>query len=192
MSKLMNYSRTCATVFLIRPLGLCSKTESLNPKDPNAAKIIKKYGFIEAYLYDENRTSTSSRVVYCLFKPPNFQEFEEFVKMEIEDKVDIVDEYDYPNGHVILVYKFPEIYNNDYDLILQGKYSKCSDAFKSLFPITKSKTELTIYALVFYHESKLKSAVEDDLNVKFDKDMEFWYIPDVTKETLTYNKIKKL
>lgn len=190
MAKLMNYSVTCATMFLVRPLGLCEKHESLNPKDPNVAKIIKRYGFKGAYLYDENHISASPRVVYCLFKPPNLQEFNEFVQMELDDNADIIDEYDYPEGHVVLVYRFPEIYSKDFDLIVAGKYSQCSDTFKVLFPVTKSKTQLTIYALVFFREPKLASIVEAELNVKFEDDMEFWYVPDTEKETLTYEKLK--
>lgn len=190
MSKLMNYNRTIATMFLVRPLGLCDKNESLNPKDPNVAKIIKRYGFVEAFLYDENHVSASQRVVYCLFKPPNLQEFDEFIKMEMEDNADIIDEYDYPDGHVVLVYRFPEIYNKDYDLVVAGKYSRCSDTFKSLFPIRKGKTQLTVYALVFYKEPMMVSIVENDLGEKFDDTMEFWHIADPTRETLTYDKIK--
>lgn len=186
----MNYIRNVATIFLIRPLGLCDRRESLNPEDKNAAKIIKRYGFLEAFLADESHITIPARLVYCLFKPQNLQELDEFVEMERQDKAEIVDTYDYPGGFVVVVYKFPEIYNRDYDKILEGKYSLTSNTFKSVFPIDVSNN-LTIYSLVLFKEPQMVRAVEEDLGIKFDDSMEFWHIPDMEKETLTMDKLKK-
>jgi hypothetical protein len=96
MGSLMNYNRTVATVFLVRPLRLCNEKESLNPKDSNAAAFIKKHGFREAFLKDESSTEYEYPVIYCLFKPPNLQEFNDFIQSEHEDGAIILDEYDLP------------------------------------------------------------------------------------------------
>jgi hypothetical protein len=186
----MTYNRTVATVFLVRPLGLCNKKESLNPKDHNAAICIKKHGFKEAFLADESGEKYSYPVIYCLFKPPNLQEFNDFIQSETEDGAMIVHEYDLPGGFVVLVYKFPELYERDYKLILEGKYSKTSDTFKSIFPVVKGANEITLYAIVLNKVAQGVKLLEDELGVKFDKNDELWYVPDMKKETLTSDKLQ--
>lgn len=186
----MRYETTVATYFLVRPLGLFEKSESVITTNPNAGKIIKKYGFVQAYMKDVEHVPTTKYPVYVLFRPPNMVEFGEFI--EEEKQLDLIEDvYDYPNGYVVVVYRFPEIYYNDYNLIVDGKYSETSDTFKSLFPAT-SLGSPSLYHLIFNKHKNLKAEIENEINTIIPDDAELWHYPDMSKETLDITKFIKM
>jgi hypothetical protein len=184
--KFMQYNSTVATYFLVRPLGLCEKKESLFAVNPNAGKIVKKYGFVEAFFKDIEHVTENKYPVYVLFKPPNMIEFGEF--LEEERTLDLIEDvYDYPGGYVVVVYKFPEIYHKDYDLIKEGRYSETSADFRSIFPNTSSDETFSLYHLVFNKHPDLRKKMEEDLGSPISEDTELWHYPRMDKETLDIN-----
>ena len=184
--KFMKYQSTVATYFLVRPLGLCEKKESLFIVNSNAGKIVKKYGFVEAFFKDMEHKSETKYPVYILFKPPNMIEFGEFLEEEKQLEL-IEDVYDYPGGYVVVVYRFPEIYEKDYDLIKEGRYSETSNDFKSIFPQTSSDETFSLYHLVFNKHPDLRKRMEDELGSPISEDTELWHLPNLQKETLDIN-----
>lgn len=182
----MKYDRTVATTFLVRPLGLCEKKESLILENANAGVLVKKYGFIEAFFKDIEYTAQTKYPVYVLFKPPNLIEFGEFIEGEKQLEI-IEDVYDYPGGYVVVVYKFPEIYHNDYNLVKEGRYSETSADFKSVFPNTTGSI-YTIYYLVFNKNEELRKMIEADLGGPISEEAELWHLPNLEKETLDISK----
>ena len=59
----------------------------------------------------------------------DFERFREFLEKEYETNHSLIDDYDYEDGFVVLVYKLPSKHHKDYQLIRAGKYSETSKEF---------------------------------------------------------------
>lgn len=170
---------TDTTRFLLRGLGLF-KLE------------LSQYGFINAFLDDIEHEHHYENSVYLLFKPSELSVFEWFVDGEKARTHLVIEEYDYPNGYIVLVYKFPAEYMDDYRLFLQGKYSKFSQKYKDLFPLTNkttssrnlTKEEPSFYSHIFTRSEKMRDYWEGKLAVILAPDAEYWSSPTLSKEVL--------
>ena len=117
----MNLEKTITSIFMVPTLKI--------PKEQ-----LLKNNFINGYIKDLNRDVQYENAVYLLFKPKNLDKFREFLDEEYERTKSIIEDYDYPNGYVVVVYKLDESLFEDFKLIREGKYSKTSEDFKKLFP----------------------------------------------------------
>lgn len=158
-----------------------------------------KAGFVNAYFKDGERDEQYENCVYLLFKPENLVEFREFLNDEYERTTNVVDDYDYAGGFIVVVYKLNSKYKADFDLVRQGKYSKTTKAFQAEYPKTvrlyennSYKEEVSIQFRIFNKTKDLKDFWETKLGIAFDEDQEVWYTFEEDKETLTYNKLKEL
>lgn len=191
LQALFNYN--CSTIFLLYPLGI-------------ERRKIAQLGFIQAYLLDAEKDVDYQNPVFLLFKPDSPTIFQAFVDSEYErtnkitNTVDIIEDYDYIDGHVVLVYQFPKEFEEDYNKFLKGKYSKFSKKFKETYPKTiKMKTEegriieeVSTQYRIINRTSEFKDYLEDVFGEgTFSEDMEYWSKPDMDKETLTFDKLKK-
>lgn len=170
--------RTCATVFLLPGIGL-------------QRQDILQYGFIAAYIDDINHSIKYKNSLYLLYKPTS--RFKEFLDSEYGRTKLLIEEYDYPNGYVVVVYRFPKEFIPDYELFLEGKYSKFSEDYKNVFPKTTwieneygLRTEkFTFQHLVFIKHPVIREHWYDKLGVQIPKDGEHWTKPDIeNKERL--------
>lgn len=175
--------RTTTTLFLLRPLGL-------SPSD------VDKYGFISAYSRDANQDHQYENCVYLLFKPSDMDLFMDFLERERELR-NVVEDYDYEGGYVVIVYMLPSKFYKDYELIRQGLYSKTSKAFQEVFPKVikivkngKHRDEISIQYRVFNRTQDLIDFWESKLGVRFSPDQEVWEGFHLEKETLNIDKIK--
>jgi hypothetical protein len=110
----------------------------------------------------------------------------------------LIDDYDYEDGFVVLVYKINKKYDKDLELIMKGKYSKTSDNFQSLFPkvvkIMKNglhRDEISIQFRVFKKTQDLREYWENKLDVSFDEEMEVWGGFNLLTESLDLDKVKQ-
>jgi hypothetical protein len=110
----------------------------------------------------------------------------------------ILDDYDYEDGYIVVVYVLNPDYTKDYQLVKQGKYSKTSKEFQTLFPkiikIVKNglrKDEISLQYRVFNKTEDLKKFWEDKLDVIFDQENEIWHGFVEEKEVLNLDKIKQ-
>lgn len=157
---------------------------------------LKNNGFINGYAKDDRREVQYENCIYLLFCPVNLEKFREFLDSEYERTKNIIDEYDYENGYVVVVYKLDELYNNDFELIKLGSYSKTSKGFQSLFPkvlkIVKnglSKDEISLQYRIFYRTNDLIEFWENKLGVLFDSSQEVWEGYSEDLEILNLTKI---
>ena len=168
------------------------------PKD-----ALRGNGFINAYVKDNRRDDTYKESVYLLFKPTDLDKFREFLDSEYERTKAVIEDYDYEDGYVVVVYQLDNKYNRDYELIKQGRYSKTSANFQKLFPkvvkITKAglhKDEISLQYRIFNKAEDLVNFWEEklgiDLEASIGKDFEVWDGWDESKEILELDKIKKL
>ena len=178
----MNLEKTITSIFMVPTLKI--------PKEQ-----MSKNNFINGYIKDLNRDVQYENAVYLLFKPENIDIFREFVDSEYERTQQLIDDYNYDNKHIVLVYQLDNNFKNDFELIKQGKYSKTSKEFKKLFPekLTISikgyrKEEVSLQYRIFNKTEDLLKYWEEILDVQFKEEYELWYKLKEESETLN-NKI---
>ena len=167
------------------------------PKD-----ALRSNGFINGYIKDLGQESHHQESIYLLFKPENLDKFREFLDSEYERTKSIIEDYDYDDGYVVVVYKLDKKFNSDFKLIKQGKYSKTSKDFQKTFPkiikITRNglhKDEISLQYRIFNKSDDLKEFWEEKLGIDFDSivgnDFEVWNGWEENNEILQLNKLKE-
>ena len=164
------------------------------PKD-----ALRGNGFINAYIKDARKEDQYKGCIYLLFKPENLDKFREFLDGEYERTKAVIEDYDYEDGYVVVVYQLDDKYKNDFTLVQGGKYSKTSANFQKLFPkvvkITRnglSKDEISLQYRIFNKAEDLISFWETKLGIEFEDEYEVWDGWDEEKEILELDKIKEL
>jgi len=164
----MDVKKNVTSIFIVPTLKL--KKEDL--KDNN---------FLNGYIADLRKDVQYDNAVYLLFKPSKLDRFREFVESEYEKNHMLVDDYDYEDGFVVLVYKLNRKYDADIDLIMRGQYSKTSNEFQAIFPkvikIMKNglhRDEISIQFRIFKKSQDMREYWENRLGMDFDEEMEVW------------------
>lgn len=161
----------------------------------------KENGFINAYSKDSRKEIQYEDAIYALFRPENTAKFMEFLDSEYERCSDnIIEDYDYEDGFVVIVYKLNSFFKEDFDIIRKGLYSQTSTLFQNEFPkeivIKKYREEVPIVEKslqfrIFKKSLEMRIYWEEKLHYDFDEEMEVWYTFDEEKETLNLDVIKK-
>lgn len=168
------------------------------PKD-----ALRGNGFINAYIKDARKEDHYEGSIYLLFKPENLDKFREFLDNEYERTKAVIEDYDYEDGFVVVVYQLDDKYKKDFNLIKQGRYSKTSTEFQKLFPkvikITRNglhKDEISLQYRIFNKADDLVQFWEDKLGIDLVEmigpDFEVWEGWDEQREILELDKIKEL
>ena len=181
----MEIKKTITSIFMVPTLGI-----------PRGALV--ENGFINGYSKDDSKDVQYENSIYLLFKPKNLDKFREFLDSEYERTKAIVDDYDYEDGYVVVVYELDKKFSKDFDLVRKGKYSKTSKPFQALFPkVIKlvrnglHKDEISLQYRVFNRTEDLVKFWEDKLNVEFDEDQEVWHGYIEEDEVLNIEKLKE-
>lgn len=186
----MEIKKNITSIFMVPTLKV--------PKD-----ALRGNGFINAYVKDVRKEDQYDGCIYLLFKPENLDKFREFLDSEYERTKAVIEDYDYEDGFVVVVYKLDDKYKNDFVLVKQGRYSKTSKDFQKLFPkvikITRNglnKDEISLQYRIFNKAEDLVSFWEDKLGIDLVEivgdDFEVWEGFDESKEILELDKIKDL
>jgi len=186
----MEIKKNITSIFMVPTLKV--------PKD-----ALRGNGFINAYVRDARKEDCYDECIYLLFKPENLDKFREFLDNEYERTKAVIEDYDYEDGYVVVVYQLDDKYKKDFTLIKQGKYSKTSLQFQKLFPkvikITRNglhKDEISLQYRIFNKADDLISFWEEKLGIDFAEivgdDFEVWEGWDESKEILELDKIKEL
>lgn len=166
--------------------------------DINRSKM-ELHKFMDSFLDDVSRDVHHEDSIYILFKPDNLEEFEEFLEQEKERYKEIVDDYDYIGGYVIVVYKFPKEFLPDMQLILEGKYSKTSNKFKNKFlqvirivdESGQRNEHPSLQWMIFKKADAIRESWAQDFEIYLDGESEVWSRPDMEREVLDIDKIRK-
>jgi len=182
-----------------------------------------KLGFINAYLKDVNREPTDDSIhIYVLFKPDKEgkivedrygketkqeSQYEKLVKkiekLDDEDSTNsiYIEDYDYEDGYIVLVLRFPEKFRKDYNRFVKGKYSKLSSEFVNYYPENKvaelindeGKYEKiagkSLQWMVCNKDKRVKEYLEDLYRVEIDEDSEYWSVPTSERDHLNIKKL---
>jgi hypothetical protein len=181
----MEVKKTITSIFIVPTLSIDKEKLADN-------------GYINGYIKDGKRDVQYDNAIYLLFKPESIGRFAEFLDSEYQRTKQIIDDYDYEGGYVVIVYTLSERLTDDIKLIKQGKYSKTSPRFQEIFPkIVKikkngmNKDEISLQYRVFNKTSDLREFWEEKLGVDFDDDMEVWHAFIEENETMDLTKIKE-
>jgi hypothetical protein len=181
----MDVKKTISTIFIVPTLSI-------------GRERLKEVGFINAYIKDELRDVQYENAVYLLFHPENLDKFKLFLDDEYERTKNIIDDYDYEDGFVVIVYKLDPKFRADYGLVKLGKYSKTSPEFQAMFSkvvkVAKNglkKDEISLQFRIFNKTEDLKVYWEEKLGVEFDDSMEVWQGWIDEKESLNIQKLKE-
>jgi len=186
----MEIKKNITSIFMVPTLKV--------PKD-----ALRGNGFINAYIKDNRRDDVYKESIYLLFKPTDIDKFREFLDSEYERTKAVIEDYDYEDGYVVVVYQLDNKYNRDYELIKQGRYSKTSANFQKMFPkvvkITRNglhKDEISLQYRIFNKAEDLVNFWEEKLGIDLQEVMgsnfEVWDGWDESKEILEIDKIIKL
>lgn len=176
----MKRKNTCTTIFMVPTI----KT----PKNS-----LRNNGFINAYLKDNISDTNYKDCIYILFKPKNIDLFKDFLDSEYERTKQIVEDYDYEGGFVVVVYSLDKKFKEDFKLIKKGMYSKTSKSFQKSFPkvikLMKNglhRDELSLQYRIFNKTPDLIEYWQDKLGITYwDEDMEVWSEFKIENEILT-------
>jgi len=181
----MNISRTIASIFVVPTLKI-------------SRDDLKDNGYINGYMADIRRDVQYQNAVYLLFKPDNLDKFREFLEKESERTRMLLDDYDYEDGFVVVVYTLDNKWKKDFALIREGLYSKTSQEFQDLFPkvikIMKNnlhRDEISLQHRIFKKTDDLRQYWEDKIDISFDDNMEVWEGFQIENETLDLDTIKQ-
>lgn len=185
----MEVKKNITSIFMVPTLKV--------PKD-----ALKSNGFINAYIKDAGREDQYADSIYLLFKPTDLDKFREFLDSEYERTKTVIEDYDYEDGFVVVVYQLNDKYKKDFVLIKEGKYSKTSVGFQKLFPkVVKivrnglNRDEISLQYRIFNKAEDLVSFWEEKLGIDMintiGKDFEVWEGWDEEKEILELDKIKE-
>ena len=181
----MERKHTITTIFIVPTLSI------------NRDKLTDN-GFINGYIKDSKRDVQYENAVYLLFKPKDLDKFRHFLDSEYERTKSIIDDYDYEDGYVVVVYEINPRLKADIDLVKQGKYSKTSKKFQDIFPkVVKIKKnglhrdEISLQYRVFNKTEDLVQFWQDKLGMELPEDIDVWYGFFEDFETLDLDKIKE-
>lgn len=181
----MDIKKTITSIFIVPTLSIGKE------------KLVDN-GFINGYIKDEHRDIQYENCIYLLFKPENLDKFRDFLDNEYERTKQIIDDYDYEDGYVIVVYQLNSRLEKDFELIKQGKYSQTSPKFQEIFPkIVKlnrnglMKDEVSLQYRIFNKTADLKQFWEEKLDIVIEDDQEVWDGFFEENEVLNLDKLKQ-
>ena len=159
---------------------------------------LKENGYLNGYMSDVRRDIQYQNAVYLLFQPSNLDKFREFLDDEYQRTKQLIDDYDYEEGFVVVVYTLDDKWKKDFAIIREGKYSKTSKVYQQEFPkiikILRNglyKDDISLQFRIFTKDESLRQYWEDKLDMNFTDDMEVWDGFDIENEILDLDKIKK-
>jgi hypothetical protein len=181
----MELKKTITSIFIVPTLKI------------NRDKL-KENGYLNGYMSDVRRDVQYQNSVYLLFQPSNFDKFREFLVDEYERTKQLIDDYDYEDGFVVVVYTLDKKWKKDFALVREGLYSQTSQEFQDDFPkvikIIKSglhRDEISLQYRIFKKTDDLRTYWEERLDMQFTEDMEVWNGFDIDNEELDLDKIKQ-
>lgn len=181
----MEIKKTITSIFIVPTLSI-------------GREKLMDNGFINGYIKDSRKEVQYEGCIYLLFKPKDLDKFKDFLDVEYERTKSIIDDYDYEDGFVVVIYMLNEKLEKDIALIKKGKYSRTSPAFQSIFPkVVKLrrngfyKDEISLQYRIFNKTEDLKQFWEDKFGMEIDEDMEVWEGFFEENEILNIDKLKE-
>ena len=104
----MDIKKTITSIFIVPTLSI-------------GKERLLDNGYINGYIKDNRKEVQYENCVYILFRPENLDKFKDFLDEEYERTKSIIDDYDYEDGFVVVVYVLNVRLTDDISLIKQGR-----------------------------------------------------------------------
>lgn len=160
---------------------------------PNNSLMATEY-FVNAFIDDAKFKHLLHRPIFILFKVEPGSTKWIMLAHKLRSKPEFTLEYFcgmQDKKHLIMmVFKVPDRYSNEYENFIDGKYSKFSEDYKKLFPQhtyneRAQPKESTIWQ-VLYKSDELKRNIERFFDTEFAPEDELWGIPEPKFEVYRY------
>lgn len=156
---------------------------------------LDKFGFINGYSdLKDKELAYGEEVIFLLFKPKDILVFKHFLEDQYDSAKNIVEDFGYAEGYVVIAYSLPLEFESDFRLIRQGLYSETSKEFKDLFPdkiktvskIGLASRDYSLQYLIFNKDANLRNYWKNKIGIDDTgiDDMEVWPLFMLEKETL--------
>lgn len=142
---------------------------------------IRKDSLINTFIGDENAPEYNNHI-FLLYK---FSGAQPFLRYEdyLEHSKLFVKTYDPDKNHVMYVFNVPSLYQHEYNLFKQGKYSELSYDYKVIiFEFHNIYDSEHKVAKVLFKNQDLKEELEDRINEELPKGAELSSVPDLDTE----------
>lgn len=165
--------------------------------DGNLVRQFPEFGFVNTYL-TWDKCEYNFPVIYVVFRAEFTMPFYHFIT-QLEKNKNYIETIDEP-GAVVLVYKVPQVFHEDYCKFIFGKYSQCSKEYKACFPMSvpaidektgaperyngKYIKQPTEFYHIFNKTKNLRDRWSEALGVDLTEDVELYDRPNMEKETL--------
>lgn len=176
----MKYTKTSVFLFplLDIPISLFNKANG-------------KSRLVNCFLYDQKIKHYRENHIFLVIDNYQDVQFSEFEK-KLENHDNFITSYDILKGkYSIKVFSIPKDKIEDYKLFLEGKYSKISDASKSLILNCEFKSK-GFLNMIFSKADEAKKAIEEVIGEKLPSDAEVYGIYNLNNEILNINRIDEL
>lgn len=162
-------------------------------------KQLDHYGFINAFSFNgEEKDNEYNDMchIFVAFDPPNEKAFEKICHEKGFGDM-IVERYEVGENIRLLVFPLKSEFEEDYKKIREGKYSKTSDKFKTLFPThvdtgVFGERNLSLQWKIFRKHHTLREFWEKMTGVKFKEEQELWRMWDNERETYYISKVMQV
>ena len=158
-------TNVCTVVFtrpVMKMLNTFGKTDIMDIRDKH-----NQLGFVETYVYDVNKKTLALTYIP---KDPEGKPWEFFRDSVLKNKK-FVEEFKINDTKFVFIVTFPKIWERDFDMIIDGKYSKISQEYLNqyyqnkgslLFHLSKKTPE----AIAFYSEKfNVSESIFDDCEI---------------------------
>jgi len=139
------------------------------------------FSLYNVYLFDSEHNVDKYNLFVC-FKWHGHKKFEDSLNI-IRHNPQYRGEFSYQDGnYIVFILELLEEFKSEYDLFLEGKYSKFSDKAKEI--ICRHRSSDSIIKSILNKCNSLKEMWEKDLNIVISDSSELWSIYDRCEETL--------
>lgn len=157
-------------------------------------KEMEQAGLVNLYLKDTKK-QYDEPCIYALYRCNEIEaKYLDKLTEKLADR--IIDVYGYDNEYVVQVYRIPTELVSDYLLILEGRYSELSQAYKDAVDkgtktgnwIYDKKDGRNLALLICDKDPMVKQLIESDehgYGIELPEGSEVWEKPNMDKETIS-------
>ncbi len=163
--------------------------------------VLGEMGLINTFLDDLNKENYDIQgdLLYLLFNNTDSIVFSDFLS-EYKDKIEIIDDYDYEGGWIVVVVRLDEKWKEDYSKFYEGKYSEMSKEFKEQFPYSANteddkgvlSKDTTLQWSIFKKDKRIALEWNEEYGLDVKRNNEVWQCPQMDKEVLTEEYLENL
>lgn len=164
-------------------------TDFLVPALNISDDIINTTGYINSYINCPDLTDILIiNPVYILYNTEDLDMQMEYVHHMLTYNKNFVFEQRLDNRHTLFCFKFPASMKEDYNLIIEGKYSETNQIYKDQFNSYDHEVQLN----VLYKNQEMKELLERRIGMKLEENCEIWDKMDILNETLFISSYRDL